>query len=81
MLDSIESTVQENRLSAELEEEYMYLEDYERRWQEEGALRTYYGLVERGHLTPEVAAGDAGMSVADFLKEMEKAGYKVPQNV
>ncbi len=58
----------------------LFKEDGRREGRVEGTFKTYFKLVEKGHLTPEIAAEDAGMSVADFLKAMENAGYKVPHN-
>ena len=44
----------------------------------EGQLCAYASLVQDGNITVEMGAKKAGLSIADFTKEMKQAGYVIP---
>ncbi len=44
----------------------------------EGQLCAYASLVQDGIITVEMGAKKAGLSIADFTKEMKQAGYVIP---
>ena len=85
LLDSIETAVSENRLNAQMEEEYMYLEDYGRQQREigsaEGKLELLFSLVQDGDLSTEIAAAKVGLTQKEFEDRMTAAGYRIPASV
>jgi len=46
---------------------------------EQGRLKEICSCVKDGVYSIEVGASRAGMSVAEFEKSMEAAGYKIPE--
>ena len=44
----------------------------------EGQLCAYASLVQDGIITLEMGAKKAGLSIADFTREMKQAGYVIP---
>lgn len=48
---------------------------------EKGANKMLFTLVTKGKLDIDTAAEEAGVSVSEFEKLMNEAGYKVPETV
>lgn len=44
----------------------------------EGRMKEIFSSVEEGDYSIERGAQKAGMSVAQFMEEMEKSGYRLP---
>ncbi len=63
-----------------------YAKEYGEEQKEEGILQgkknnMLYSLVSKGRLKIDVAAEEANVSLGEFEKSMEEAGYKIPELV
>ena len=62
-----------------------YAREYGEEQKEEGILQgknnMLYSLVSKGRLKIDVAAEEANVSLGEFEKSMEEAGYKIPELV
>ncbi len=62
-----------------------YAKEYGEEQKEEGILQgknnMLYSLVSKGKLKIDVAAEEANVSLGEFEKSMEEAGYKIPELV
>ena len=50
-------------------------------WNTTGENKMLFTLVTKGKLDIDTAAEEAGVSVSEFEKLMNEAGYKVPETV